>query len=341
MNILFWPFIDDNPAFWTPDHRNWRIMGEKRVESGLSGVHGPSLLAGSVAARKVALQAIRPALTGRDWSLGRGAAGRLSHAILVTTGRGHLVGPEPRLEVSGPALVWVPPRAAERLHLEAGASGWLLAIADDLLASTISGNVESAVLATIAGRLLAVPVGSPEALADLAHAFAAIERELAGATRGAWTAVTAHVALVMVGLWRASGIEAAAGRSGGPAASILQRFRHLVELHFREHWRIPRYAEALAVSPDRLHAICLRELGRAPLALVHERVAREAMLLLERSMLTVEQVSAHLGFKDPAHFNRFFKANAGMPPGAFRRETARAAANRTPPPARHSYADWP
>ncbi|MDC7787637.1 helix-turn-helix domain-containing protein [Rhodoplanes sp. TEM] len=317
------------------------MLKAKGVEQDLSGVLGTSLLAGSLAGQKVQLQAIRPALTGREWTLGRGEAGRLNHAVLVAAGQGHLVGPEPRLDFSGPALVWVPPRSAARLHLEAGAGGWLLAIADDLIASTISGNSESIVLAAIAARLLAVPVGSPAALDDLAHSFAAIERELAAAARGSWTAVTAHVALVMVGLWRASGIEAVAGRSGGPASSILQRFRHLVELHFREHWRIPRYAAALAVSPDRLHAICLRELARSPLTLVHERLVREAMLLLERSMLTVEQISAHLGFKDPAHFNRFFKANAGLPPGAFRHEAARSAAHRSLARTHHSYADWP
>ncbi|NVO16377.1 MAG: helix-turn-helix domain-containing protein [Rhodoplanes sp.] len=302
---------------------------------------GTSLLSGSLARHKIQLQAIRSALTGRDWTLERGPDGRLSHAMLVTAGSGHLVGTDPLFGFSGPALVWVPPGSAERLHMKAGATGWLLAIADDLLASTMSGNAESIALSAIAGRLLAVPLASAGALADLAHSFAAIERELSAAARGSWTAVTAHVALVMVGLWRASGIEAVAGRSGGPASSILQRFRHLVELHYRDHWRIPRYAGALAVSTDRLHAICLRELARSPLTLVHERLVREAMLLLERSMLTVEQISAHLGFKDPAHFNRFFKTNAGVPPGAFRRETARSAAHRSLVQTHHSYADWP
>lgn len=310
------------------------------VKPDLHGAGG-SLLSSALARHKIQLQPIRPALTGRDWTLERGPDGRLSHAVLVAAGQGHLVGTEPLFGFAGPALVWVPPRSAERLHMRAGASGWLLSIADDLLASTISGNAESIALSAIAGRLLAVPVAASEALADLAHSFAAIERELGGAARGSWTAVTAHVALVMVGLWRASGIEAVAGRSGGPASSVLQRFRHLVELHYRDHWRIPRYAGALAVSPDRLHTICLRELARSPLTLVHERLVREAMLLLERSMLTVEQISAHLGFKDPAHFNRFFKAKAGVPPGAFRRETARTAAHRSLVQTHHSYADWP
>jgi AraC family transcriptional regulator, transcriptional activator of pobA len=114
-----------------------------------------------------------------------------------------------------------------------------------------------------------------------------------------------------------------------------------VEMNFRDHWPIPRYADALAVSSDRLHAICLRELKRPPLKLVHERVIREAMLLLDRSMLTVEQISDHLGFKDPAHFNRFFKAKAGTPPGTFRRGIARSATRSDELRSIHSYADWP
>lgn len=293
------------------------------------------------AGRKIHIQAITSALTGREWSLTSNQGRALSHAILVTAGRGHLVRAEGTVEFAAPVLVWVPPRGAERLHLRAGGAGYLLAISEDMLASTMGVGAESLALWQVAGRLLTAVVAREETLADLRHSFAAIERELAQAEPGSWTSVSAHVELIKVGLWRASGAEAAAGHSRGVASAILHRFRYLVELHFRDHWPIPRYADALGVSADRLHAICVRELERSPLKLVHERVTREAMVLLERSMLTVEQISNHLGFKDPAHFNRFFKVNAGAPPGAFRNGIEKSAVYKAGVPASHSYADWP
>jgi len=237
-------------------------------------------------------------------------------------------------------LMWIPARAADRLHVRAGGAGHLLAMSDDLLATTMGIGSEAIMLGQLADRMLMSPVTSAVVLADLHRSFAAIEREYMSAQSGSETSVSAHILRILVALWRMSGIEASAGRPRGAASAILQRYRHLVELHFRDHWPIPRYAKSLAVSADRLHAICTRELARSPLRLVHERVAREAVLLLSRSVLTVEQISNHLGFKDPAHFNRFFKIHVGTPPGAFRRNAGRTAVIENGP-APYSYADWP
>jgi AraC family transcriptional regulator, transcriptional activator of pobA len=245
------------------------------------------------------------------------------------------------VEFSAPVLVWVPPGGAERLHLRAGSAGQLLGIAEDLLTSSLGSGAESFALGEFADRLLAAALSDDNRIADLRHSFSAIGRELARPESGSWTTIAAHISLILVGLWRASGVEAMAGVARGTSSAVLQRFRSLVEMNFRDHWPIPRYADALAVSPDRLHAICLRELKRPPLKLVHERVIREAMLLLDRSMLTVEQISDHLGFTDPAHFNRFFKAKAGTPPGTFRRGIARSAARSDGFRSIYSYADWP
>jgi AraC-like DNA-binding protein len=243
--------------------------------------------------------------------------------------------------LAAPVLAWVPPGAAERLHLRAGAVGQLLGVSEDFLASTLGSGAESFALGHITDRLLAVAVPDDGRLADLRHSFTAIGREIVRPESGSWTTVAAHISLILVGMWRASGVEAMAGAARGTSSAVLQRFRSLVEMNFRDHWPIPRYADALAVSSDRLHAICMRDLKRPPLKLVHERVIREAMLLLDRSMLTVEQISDHLGFKDPAHFNRFFKAKAGAPPGTFRRGLARSTTRSDGLRSIHSYADWP
>ncbi len=301
----------------------------------------PTSLAYQVSGQKLHIQAIACALTNREWTLDADQSRSPTHAILITAGQGHLVLAEGTLDFAAPALLWAPPCAAERLHLKAGGAGFVLAISDEILTKTTGNSAESIALAAIADRLLVAPIASEDVRRDLDHSFTAIEREISRIEQGSSTVVAAHIALIMVGLWRASGIEEIASQSRGAASSILQKFRYLVELHFREHWPVPRYADALAVSPHRLHAICVRELNRPPLKLIHERVVREAMLLLERSMLTIEQISNHLRFKDPAHFNRFFKANTGFPPGSFRREISHSAAHSGARQQHHSYADWP
>jgi AraC-like DNA-binding protein len=298
-------------------------------------------LAYQISGQKIQFQAIACALTNREWTLDPDRTRSPTHAILLKAGQGHLVLPQKQIDFAAPALLWLPPRTAERLHVKAGGAGFLLAISDEILANTTGSGAEAIALAAVADRMLVAPIESQNTLRDLDHSFTAIEREMSRIEHGSSTVVAAHIVLIMVGLWRTSGIEEIAIQSRGASSSALQKFRHLVELHFRDHWPIQRYADALAISPDRLHAMCVRELKRPPLKLIHERLLREAMLLLEKSMLTIEQISNHLKFKDPAHFNRFFKTNAGVPPGSFRREMSHLAAHSTARQKHHSYADWP
>jgi AraC family transcriptional regulator, transcriptional activator of pobA len=305
-------------------------------------IHPPATsLAYQISGQKIQFQSIACALTNREWTLDADRNRSPTHAILLKAGRGHLVLPNDRLDFAAPALLWLPPHTAERLHVKAGGAGFLLAISDEILANTTGSGAESIALAAVADRMLVAPIESESTRRDLDHSFIAIEREISRIEHGSSTVVAAHIVLIMVGLWRTSGIEEIASQSRGASSSVLQRFRYLVELHFRDHWPIRKYADALAISTDRLHSMCVRELNRPPLKLIHERLVREAMLLLEKSMLTIEQISNHLKFKDPAHFNRFFKINAGVPPGSFRREMSHLAAHSNARQKHHSYADWP
>ena len=305
-------------------------------------IHPPATsLAYQISGQKIQFQSIACALTNREWTLDADRNRSPTHAILLKAGQGHLVLPNDRLDFAAPALVWLPPHTAERLHVKAGGAGFLLAISDEILANTTGSGAESIALAAVADRMLVAPIESESTRRDLDHSFTAIEREISRIEHGSSTVVAAHIVLIMVGLWRTSGIEEIASQSRGASSSVLQRFRYLVELHFRDHWPIRKYADALAISTDRLHSMCVRELNRPPLKLIHERLVREAMLLLEKSMLTIEQISNHLKFKDPAHFNRFFKINAGVPPGSFRREMSHLAAHSNARQKHHSYADWP
>ena len=167
-----------------------------------------------------------------------------------------------------------------------------------------------------------------------------MEDELKRTRTGSWMLLAAYLRIIVVSLWRSSGIEDLALRSQGDTSAILQKFRQLVELHFRDHWPITAYCAEIGTSHDRLHAICSRELKRTPLQLVHERLAYEAQLLLERSVLTVEQISYSLGFRDPSSFSHFFKRRIGQPPTAYRKVAARPLENAQDFPKR-SFADWP
>ncbi|GGO87418.1 AraC family transcriptional regulator [Marinobacterium nitratireducens] len=109
-----------------------------------------------------------------------------------------------------------------------------------------------------------------------------------------------------------------ASESGSTPSNTLVGFRRLIENHFREHWTIERYADALGTSPARLNRLCKRLLGKTAKTLPQERLLLEAKRRLIYTSSNLDEIAYALGFQDPAYFSRFFKRTTGVTAGRFR-----------------------
>ncbi|PRH06382.1 AraC family transcriptional regulator [Burkholderia gladioli] len=280
------------------------------------------------------------ALQSRRYPLAQGEAGLDRAALLLLSGRAEVAAGRQIHQLQAPALLWTPATPDDHLRLAPGSAGIVLAVSGELAREALGQNAESVQLRYLADRPTAIEtIGSAEALGDLRHSFDALLREIRREERGSWNLLSAHLALILIQCWRLTGCEDLSQQGQGTGASLLLRFRHLVELHFRAHWTVEHYARQLGISADRLHDLCTRSLGRTPLALLHERVVHESRLRLVRSGLSIEQVADHLGFKSTTHFSRFFRRKTGLTPAGFRRQA------QDGPDVAHdatrSYADWP
>lgn len=92
----------------------------------------------------------------------------------------------------------------------------------------------------------------------------------------------------------------------------------LAEECLQRGWTPARLAEAVNLSPSRLHQLFKRETGMPParyLRLLRMQSARE---LLETTHLSVKQVMARVGVTDESHFVRDFKKSYGHTPARYR-----------------------
>lgn len=287
------------------------------------------------------VQRIESALQTRIVSLGRRDGSSSRALVLLGDGAARLAAADETRNLEGPVLSWFARPAGHRLSLEAGTTGYVAEIADETIARAVGDFAESATLMFMVDRDLALPFNlSDPLLNQLGGHLGLVCDEIARPRIGSMMQIVAHLRIVLVLMMRVANLDVMTGSATGKDAHVLQRFRQLVEGNFRDHWPVGRYAQALRITHDRLHAICRRELARTPKALIAERLAREAGLALERSTLSVEQVSDALGFRDPAHFSHFFKKMTGIAPGRFRKLAAfgSAGADEFSPP---SFADWP
>jgi len=261
--------------------------------------------------------------------------------ILLASGAGAIGGAGETVELIAPGMAWLPLQPGHYLRLAAGSSGELLMFSDMLIKDAIGQNAESIHLRFLNDRAVVINgIGQGGALQEVQHTFAAIGREVQRDERGSWNFLTAHAALILVHCWRLSGLEDVTRQGGSTRTALLLRFRHLVETHFRDHWRIADYAKALGVPHDRLHDICVRILQRTPLELLHDRLTHEAGLRLARSGMSIEALADDLGFRSTTHFSRFFRQRTGFAPARYRQAAREATTGSEALPA-PTYADWP
>ncbi|MDC7690804.1 helix-turn-helix domain-containing protein [Vogesella indigofera] len=288
-----------------------------------------------------AVHRIDTTLDTRRYALANGRHDTARAAILLLSGSASLSLDKDSIELAAPALAWVNVPPQSHLRVSAGSSGYLLSLSDVLVKEAAGQGAESVPLCYLADRrVVQNRLDAAEAVQEMAASFRSIERELKLGGKASWSYLTAHLTLILIHCWRLSGLEDVSQQGHSTNSTLLMRFRHLAELHLREHWKIARYAAELGISHDRLHDICVRTLKRTPLELLHDRLTHEACLRLVRSGLTIEQVAADLGFRSTTHFSRFFRLRTGLTPARYRLEAKQQLSSHEALAIRN-YADWP
>lgn len=272
----------------------------------------------------------RGALGASEWTF----RGKRNRIFLIASGSGHIRLGRREVPLSGPAIIWAPAGETGSILFEAGSEGAALAVPDVTLGSAMpTGAVFAQVREAIARPILGSRLPAPDARRMLGT-IATIEQELKADQPGAQEVIRHHLALLLLAIWRLA--DPVNEQPQPSPRAIVRGFVHLVELHIRDHWTIPDYANALGVTADRLNTAIRRATSRTPQELIHARLITEATTLLDSSALQIAEIAETLGFKDAAYFSRFFKRIAGLSPRAHREGVA---LKKIRPET--SYAAWP
>jgi AraC-like DNA-binding protein len=111
-------------------------------------------------------------------------------------------------------------------------------------------------------------------------------------------------------------------------SAIALTFKRNLESHFRELlegkqerlYQVQDYAEAQYLHPSYFSTVIKRKTGKSVNTWIAEKTVAEAQALLSRSSHSVQEIAFRLGFKDAAHFSRFFKKHTERSPSQFRQQ---------------------
>jgi transcriptional regulator GlxA family with amidase domain len=111
-------------------------------------------------------------------------------------------------------------------------------------------------------------------------------------------------------------------RTSSDRLRAIQRIQPILQYvrdHLREDLGRSRLAERLNLSPTRFHLVFTDAMGVAPVQYVKALRLRQAQRLLIKTDLPIAEVASQVGYEDPFHFSRAFKAQTGANPSDYRR----------------------
>lgn len=241
--------------------------------------------------------------------------------LIESGGGGEAVIDGRRWPLVPPCLVLVPALAVHGFHYAPDTDGPVITAAQRPLENLLDALVPQLRRAALQPLVLAIDPASrhAEALTPLFDAIARETRTTGRATGALGMSLLAALVLQIARLRDAAPEHAREARDPrSRKAQHVERFRGLLDAHFRERWAVDRYASQLGVSAGQLGRLCREQLGVSPLDAINARVLHEAQRGLVYSTLSIKQVAADLGFDDEAYFGRFFKKHLGLTPTAFR-----------------------
>ncbi|NRR34162.1 helix-turn-helix domain-containing protein [Oxalobacteraceae bacterium] len=237
--------------------------------------------------------------------------------IFVRSGRGVMNLEGSSVPFEGPCALLLPTESVHGLDYEIDADRWVVTVEISYLTQVNSKLHEFIQLWSIP-RMIPLSY-APDAATQFYSLICKLEREIETKAIGHVVGTEALLTSLLLTLVRGTRLEQV--DSEGATRSeirLADRFRELIDQHYRQNLPLKNYASMMAVSLVQLRAACASATGQSPTKMIHARVITEAKRNLIFGDLSMEQIAFWLGFSDAAYFTRFFRKEVGQTPSQFR-----------------------
>ncbi len=242
--------------------------------------------------------------------------------IFVRRGRGEMNLDGQNVPFEGPCALVLPTECVHGLNYEIDADRWVVTIDVSYLAQLNARLPEF--LKLWAGPRTIPLANDFEAATELYNQIRRIEQEIESKSAGHVVGTEALLTSLLLMLIRKGNFETIDGEDATHnETKLVDRFRELIDKHYRQNLQVNNYASLMAVSMVQLRAACDSATGHSPTKLIHARVVTEAKRSLIFGDMSVEQIAYWLGFSDAAYFARFFRKEVGQSPSQFRATSRR------------------
>lgn len=261
-----------------------------------------------------------------DWEIRPHRHDRFFQILYLSGGSGECLMDGWSTRLLPTTAVTVTPGTIHGFRFSRDVQGWVLT----LMADRTAAALETTELQQAFAETQTIPLGDGRAAEAVGACLAMINAELADRHAGRDVLIESQLRSVLVLLARHLPGEAHDQAPRSALGMRAEKFRLLLDRHFRTERALAFYAGRLGVSETHLNRIARAVMGRSALGVIHDRILAEASRNLAFTTVGVGQIAQSLGFEDPAYFSRFFTRAAGVSPRAYRRRAALTPPQRNP-----------
>ena len=252
-----------------------------------------------------------------NWEISQHRHDAFFQIFCLTAGHGEIVEGDRMRRLAAPCAIFVPPGAVHGFRYSRDIDGLVVTALGDRLRTIAAADRQ---VAAFVGetRIVALDPASAEA-AYAIDAVVRLQAELHGRKAGRMLMLEPLMTAAIVALARVDSTMTAVGDAlAGRDRDRMETLATLVAAHFREQRPVQFYADAIGISPAHLNRLTRKGTGQSVQGLIALQIVEAARRDLVFTPTPVQAIAYSLGFSDPAYFNRFFRRQTGMTPGAFR-----------------------
>jgi len=221
--------------------------------------------------------------------------------------------------ICGPAMAWIPALCSHAFDYQEGMQGWVITVPTCDVSRMAHGLVwlehwidqTQVLLGKKHQGLLSQAINLVKQIE--------LEHQEGGEVRNA--ILESLFLLLLVNLHR--GLEADAGSKiqvTDRRQALLKQFQIKLDQHLQTTRSVADYAEMLSVTATHLSRSIKIVSGKTAIEIIHDRLLLEAKRQLVFTDIPISEIAYGLKFSSPSYFTRFFIAQTGDTPKAFRNQ---------------------
>jgi AraC family transcriptional activator of pobA len=99
---------------------------------------------------------------------------------------------------------------------------------------------------------------------------------------------------------------------------VYKKFKHILELYFKENKPSGFYSESLHISERHLNRVLKKTTAKTAADMIRGRSMLEARRLLCFTEMNISEIAWNLGYQDQSYFTKLFKKETGQTPQTYR-----------------------